>query len=194
MFNDVKIIEDKKEELLKSFYEIFQGRSNYQIENFVINSNFTDERRYAQCVLELQNKYYSIKRADITRRRLKKEIENETCPFNIEEKMLDIEQVEIALYGALREFDILYKLFKSFPKYTNEQLQEGETKYWIERLVTQAQQDIESQGTISAGNAEALRQANLLNGYYDRFMEIMSSSSEKIPSIINSNMKKIKDC
>lgn len=170
MNNDITIIENKKEELHKAFYEIFQGRSNYQIENFVVNQHFTPERRYAQCVLELQNKYYSIKKADISRRRLKHEIENDNCPFNVEEKMLELEQIDIAIVGALREFDILYNIFQQLPKYTNEQLQKSEAEYWIKRLTTQAQQDIESTGTISVGNAEALRQSNVIGNYSDRFI------------------------
>lgn len=168
---DITIIEDKHNELHNAFLEIFQGRSDYQIEYFVVKSHVSPERQYAQCVLELQNKYYSIKRADISRRKIQNEITKETCPFTIEEKQLDLEQLEIAIIGALREFHILYELYKSYPQYKNHELQVAEHKYWVDRLATQAQQDIEAHGTVSVGNAEALRQAGIIDDYSKRFFE-----------------------
>lgn len=185
MNTDITIIDNKKNELHEAFYEIFQGRSNYQIENFVINAHCTPERRYAQCVLELQNKYYSIKKADISRRKLQQEINNSKCPFTIEEIELELEQLELAIFGALREFDILYKIFQQLPKYNNEQLQQSETKYWIERLSTQAQQDIEAHGTISVGNAEALRQANIIGDYSTRFLQNIKNHTGLIKETMN---------
>jgi hypothetical protein len=75
------------------------------------------------------------------------------------------------MLGALREFDTLYKIYQKFPRYTNEQLQKAESKYWLERLTSQAQQDIESSGSVSVGNAEALRQVGVINSYSERFFE-----------------------
>ena len=171
MNTDITLIESKHNELHEAFLQIFQGRSDFQLENFVVNAHSTTERQYAQCVLELQNKYYSIKRADISRRKLRHEIETETCPFSIEEKQLDLEQLEIAIIGALREFDTLYRIYQSLPKYTNKELQNAEDKYWLERLTTQAQQDIEAHGAVSVGNAEALRQINVIKDYSNRFFQ-----------------------
>ena len=168
---DITLIEEKHNELHESFLEIFQGRSDFQIENFVVKSHTSPERQYAQCVLELQNKYYSIKRADISRRKIKNEISKEVCPYTIEEKNLDLEQIEIALIGALREFHILYELYKTYPHYNNKELQVAESKYWIDRLATQAQQDIEAHGAVSTGNAEALRQVGVITDYTKRFFE-----------------------
>ena len=167
----ITMIEEKYNELHEAFLEIFQGRSDFQIENFVVKAHASPERQYAQCVLELQNKYYSIKRADISRRKIKDEISKEVCPFVIEEKNLDLEQLEIAIIGALREFHILYQLYNKYPQYKNHELQVAESKYWIDRLATQAQQDIESHGAVSTGNAEALRQVGVINDYSKRFFE-----------------------
>ena len=168
---DITLIESKHNELHDAFLEIFQGRSDFQLENFVVNAHTSPERQYAQCVLELQNKYYSIKQADISRRKINHEIKNEECPFTIEEKQLELEQLDIAMLGALREFDTLYKIYQKFPRYTNKQLQKAESKYWLERLTSQAQQDIESSGSVSVGNAEALRQVGVINSYSERFFE-----------------------
>jgi len=172
---DIALIDRRHAELHEAFCQIFQGRSDYQLKNFVVSAHVTPERQYAQCVLELQHKYYAIKKADISRRKLQHELKTTTCPFTIEEKALDLEQIDIAMVGALKEFDTLYKIFQSLPKFSNEELQEAEAAYWAERLATQAQQDIEAHGTVSVGNAEALRQANILNGYAHRFFESMRS-------------------
>ena len=168
---DITLVESKHNELHDAFLEIFQGRSDFQLENFVVNAHTSPERQYAQCVLELQNKYYSIKQADISPRKINHQIKTETCPFAIEEKQLELEQLDIAMLGALREFDTLYKIYQKFPRYTNEQLQKAESKYWLERLTSQAQQDIESSGSVSVGNAEALRQVGVINSYSERFFE-----------------------
>lgn len=171
MSTDISNVNEKHNELHEAFLQIFQGRSNFQIDNFVVGMHMTPERQYAQCVLELQHKYYNIRRGDINRRKLIKEIEECKDEFDKEEKVLDLEQVEIAIIGALREFDHLYAIFQSMPKFTAEQLESGETKYWIERLAIQAQIDIEAHGAIGTGNAEALRQANMIKDYSKRFFE-----------------------
>lgn len=172
---DITLLENKHNELYQSFLEIFQGRSDFQLKNFVVNTHVSSERQYAQCVIELQNKYYTIKKADISTRKLKHKLKSETCPFKIEEIELELEQINIAIIGALREFDTLYKIYEKFPKYKNKDLQEAESKYWIERLTTQAQQDIEATGTISVGNAEALRQMGIIKSYSERFFESLQN-------------------
>jgi hypothetical protein len=57
------------------------------------------------------------------------------------------------------------------PKFTAEEMEAGETKYWLERLTIQAQIDIEAHGAIGTGNAEALRQIDLIRDYSKRFFE-----------------------
>jgi len=131
----------------------------------------TPERQYAQCVTELQAKYFAIKRADINRRRLLSELGDTQCQFDREEKEVSLQELEIALIGALREFDTLYQIYKSFPAFTHEQLQDAEESYWVDRIATQAQRDIEAHGSVSPGNAEALQQVGLIDGYSKRFLE-----------------------
>lgn len=171
MSTDISNVNEKHNELHEAFLQIFQGRSNFQLDNFVVGMHMTPERQYAQCVLELQHKYYNLRRGDINRRKLLKEIEECKDEFEKEEKILDLEQVEIAIIGALREFDHLYSIFKAMPKFSAEEMEAGENKYWIERLAIQAQIDIEAHGAIGTGNAEALRQVNLIKDYAPRFFE-----------------------
>lgn len=190
MNTDISIVDEKHKELHNAFLQIFNGRSQYQISNFVVGPHCTLERQYDQCVTELQAKYYSIKRADVTRRRLIKEIESVVDEFDKEEKKLDLEQLEIAIISNIREFDHLYSIFASMPKFTAEQLQEAEVKYWLERLSIQAQIDIDSTGSISTGNYDALRQIDLLNGHASRFMHHVKDHPG-VNEIINNIAKEI---
>lgn len=192
---DITDINEKHKELHNAFLQIFNGRSQYQISNFVVGPHCTLERQYDQCVTELQSKYYSIKRADVSRRRLIKEIESVVDDFEKEEKQLDLEQLEIAIISNIREFEYLYTIFNSMPKFTAEQLQEAEVKYWLERLSTQAQIDIDATGSISTGNYDALRQIDLLNGHTSRFMHFIKDHPgvNEIISNIAKEIEKSKD-
>jgi len=171
MDTSIEPIERKYDELHEQFLEAFQGRSDFQISNFVVGAHKSPERQFAQCMAELQAKYFSIKRADINRRRLKHEIENSACPFDIEEKEVTLQELSIALTGALREFDTLYQIYQQLPKFKNQELQEAERGYWLDRIAEQSQRDIEASGTVSSGNAEALRQVGLIDGYSERFLQ-----------------------
>lgn len=164
-------VKTAKEELYDSFINNLQGRSQYQIENFVVGMHNQPERQFSQISIELQHKYYNIRRADINRRKLLNDLEKETDPFKVEEMELDLEQMDIAIIGALREFDYLYQLYQKYPKYTAEQIEAAEHKYWVERLAVQAQIDIEAHGRIGTGNMEALRQAKMITGQEKRFFE-----------------------
>ena len=171
MNTSIEPIEQKYDELHDQFLEAFQGRSDFQISNFVIGAHKSPERQFAQCMAELQAKYFSIKRADINRRRIKHEIENCACPFDVEEKEVALQELEIALVGALREFDTLYQIYQQLPKFRNAELQDAEYTYWLDRIAEQAQRDIEATGAVGPGNAEALRQVGLIDGYSERFLQ-----------------------
>ena len=48
-------------DVLLAMAEVQQSRSNFQLQNFVVNQHDTDEMRYQQTVIELQQLYYTIK-------------------------------------------------------------------------------------------------------------------------------------
>lgn len=174
----ISSVEAKREELEAAFNQIFQGRSDFQIERFVVNAHVTPERQYAQCVLELQHKYYAIKKGEIQRRRMLRSLQLVEDPLDREEIVLDLEQHELAMKNSLHEFECLYGMFLSFPKFTREQLESAEAGYWARRLVIQAQQDVEERGSISAGNSEALRQIDVIQNYVERFAERVRDHSD----------------
>lgn len=189
---DITNINQKHKELHDSFMQIFNGRSQYQISNFVVGPHCTLERQYDQCVTELQAKYYNIKRADISRRKLLKELESVSDEFEKEEKLLDLEQSEIGIISNIREFNHLYSIYSSMPKFTAEQLQEAESKYWLERLSIQAQIDIDATGSISTGNYDALRQIDLVGGHASRLMHYIKDHPG-VNDIVNQIAREIED-
>jgi len=174
---NVSFVDTTRDELEGAFREIFQGRSNFQIEKFVVNAHVTSERQYAQCVLELQHKYFGIKKSDVARRRMLRDLEHVEDPLAREDILLDLQQHELAMLSALREFECLYSIFKSMPKFSRTELEKAESDYWFKRLVIQAQQDVEERGTISSGNSEALRQIDVIQDYEKRFLDSIAGSS-----------------
>ena len=164
----VQHIIDKGRQLKASFEDVSQPRSDYQLKNFVVGNHETPERKFLQIVLELQRKVVSIRRAQIGLRQLAaKWLEAETAD---ERELLDLdrEEAELAMLGAVREFNCLYAMYEACPKFTHEQMQAAEQGYWETRLARQATLDIEAGGRIGVGNLDALRQANMLPNLVER--------------------------
>jgi hypothetical protein len=167
------------EDLLQAFEEIQMARSPYILEHFVVGQHDTTEQRYAQCVLELQIKYDNIRRAILCREKLKIEqsrLERESVSLtelgkteearekelDAQVKGIDVEEQDRAMLGALREFQALHAIFKTFPKkYTRADLDNGQVDYWQKRLTRQANLDLQAHGRIQVGNADALRMAGM---------------------------------
>lgn len=157
------ITNDKKKELEDAFHAINQGRSDFQIHNFVIGQHDTDSRRFIQCVIELQAKTFNLRRQLIEKRKLLKKIESTS---NIDEKelaVIDLEELELSLESQVREWNTLYAIFKAMPKFSHEEIQNSEEQYWQLRLARQAQEDILSSGRISVGNLDAMWQAKQID-------------------------------
>jgi hypothetical protein len=163
---DIQQIKDAVADLHEAFAHIQQPRSDYQLRHFVVGQHDTEPNRYAQCVLELQIKYNAIRRGLLAKQKLEIEIQrliasgDEIDAISADEKKIDIEEVDLAISGAFREFQCLYAIWKSFSRqYTHQELQEAQEEYWQARLTRQAIQDLHAAGRISQGNQDALRQA-----------------------------------
>lgn len=152
-------------EMHGAFDAIQQPRSDYQIEKFVVGQYDSPERQYMQCVLELSIKHDNIRRALLERQRIGLDIEalgqranDSRASLDLLERQYDLENTDRAILGALREFDVLFAIYESLPKFTHEQLQAAEADYWQRRLRRQANDDIATIGAVAHGNREALRQ------------------------------------
>jgi hypothetical protein len=134
----------------------------------VVNSKFTEEQQYAQCVLELSIAYDNLRTAECNAE-LKEieifEIKGKTRKAQLQRKLkeIELEQLNRARLGAEREFGFLFTKWQSYPKkYTREDLNKAQEKEYKLRLETQAQQDLNATGRISQGNQEGLRQIGIL--------------------------------
>ena len=155
-------VENQVVDLRTAFEDIQQPRSDFQIEHFVIGQHDTDERSYVQCVLELQAKYDGIKRAMFKRERIFTQLESMNCDItsiDYREIMFELEVLDRSLLGMTREFKTLYTIWKSMPKFTYNQIQGAEERYWRLRLKRQATQDLNATGRVGVGNQEAIAQA-----------------------------------
>ena len=151
---------------------IAQSRSNFQIKNFVLLQHDVPERQYQQCLIELNQKLNNIKRQEIEMKRLVAKLDKETDEDERTLIELNIEELAFSLKSQMREAGTLYTLFREYPKYTYEQLQDAEAGYWVKRLARQAEIDVlQRTSGIGAGNLDALRQAGLINGFAESFLE-----------------------
>lgn len=162
-------------DLLKAFDEIQMPRTPYVLKHFVVEQHLHKPQQYAQCVLELQVKYDSIRRAILNREKLlleKQKIEAEAKKtrrlddrrikeIEAETKQLDVEEQDRSMKGALREFSALYAIFKTYKPYTRKDLDEAQEEYWHARLTMQANHDVLSTGRVGAGNLDSLRMIGL---------------------------------
>ncbi len=150
--------------LQQAFIEIQMPRTPFALENFVVNSKFTDQQRYAQCVLELSIAYDNLRLANLSLEKAKIEmaaIDTTTRLGEIDKEMkqIEVEQTERAVVGAIREFEFLYDMWEKFPKkYTREELNNASQEEYTKMLETQAHHDLNAHGRISVGNQEGLRQ------------------------------------
>ena len=159
------------ESLRDDILSIQQPRSDYQLEHFVVGSHDLPGRQRAQAILELQAKLFAIQRNQLEQQRIEIEIkqnkskvadtyEGKLAELEVSRLEVNLAELELTRIGSLRETEFLLKLLGSLPKYTYEQLQEEEQKYWERRLERQALEDVVQMGRVSAGNLDAILQTH----------------------------------
>jgi len=157
------------EDIVSRFPEIIQSRSNFQIQNFVLNQHDTDEMKYMQCINELQNLYYTIKKVTLDLKKAEIEIDrlrktgDEIDEIEAQKKEIFLEETRIIGVGAFRELDILLNILHSFPRYTRKDIEENQKIYWEKRLSRQALFDSISSNTSHSAQLESLRQIGAID-------------------------------
>ena len=164
----MEVTTELHKELMQAFDEIQMPRTPYVLEELIVNTKFTDEQRYAQCVLEMSIAYDNLRLAQIDMSL--KQLQIDELNDSVEKqrlkklkKQIELEQTQRAVLGAEREFTYLFNLWRKFKKqYTREELNEAQPLEYKMRLETQALLDMKSkQLWISAWNLEWLRQINI---------------------------------
>lgn len=134
-------------EIVELFAEISQSRSDYQLEKFVVNQHDTDEMRYVQTLLEIQNIYYSVKHMNLEAKKDKIKLErlratgDEIDAIEAEQLELGMERASLAALGTYRELETLLKILSQFPRYTRADIEANQLEYWTKRMHRQIETD-----------------------------------------------------
>jgi hypothetical protein len=165
---------DVEKELLAAMMEVPFGNSRFQIETFILNDP-KPERAYRQALLEISEKYKSLKQAQFRRRKLDVELrrlekkqaehddpfERELAGIEIEEKTFDISQEDKMIHDAIIQLKVYSDFLQTVPKFTREEFETAEPEYWRMRALMQSEMDVAATGRISAGNADMLAKIGL---------------------------------
>jgi hypothetical protein len=165
-----------KETILANATQFATGQTDYQNDNFVMNSHVTKYRQVRQALLEIENRYHGIKKIKLDVRRdeikikaLERDLEKCEDELEIELIRLDIEELQSdndirkrKLHRQEQEIDVFVKRVQEEVE-SEEDIQryfdqdpEEERKYWIARMGKQAAMDILSFGRISTGNLDSI--------------------------------------
>jgi len=181
-------------ELREAFKTTCQSRSDYQIERFVVGDHETPQRRYLQCLVEMQRKVSEISLSEVNAEELEDKIalakeriavasndyERREQEREIRKAEINKWQLDLYVEGLLREFNKLYALFKQLPAYTADELRDAEEQYWQIRKAKQAQQQLDSSNAVAPDMLNVLSLVGLVpDDFSDRFNKILIAAKEK---------------
>jgi hypothetical protein len=152
-----------------------RGMSDFQMKQFVINSQLTPVKQLQQVVMESEVREENLRKAEYEDKKnqlkieiLQKKRERETDPLYQMEIDLEIHQLEEKIYLNVKEVKRIKNELVTFYEvlqYFNDNFDIGEMlsmkdtleiDYWVKRLGRQAGLDIVSTGRISTGNLQAM--------------------------------------
>jgi predicted transcriptional regulator len=160
------------DEINKAIAEVQQPRSRFQLERFVLGQHATDEMRYYQTVIELQDAIYKYKIAKINVQKSELKIAklratgDELDELKAQEVELGLAQTKFAMLGAEREMKHLLEIFDGFThKYTREEIETAQPDYWQTRLTNNAKAMLMGGSSVNAAHIEAMEQAGVLDSF-----------------------------
>jgi hypothetical protein len=152
--------------------EVQQPRSRFQLERFVLGQHATDEMRYYQTVLELQDAIYKYKLAKINVQKSELKIAklrstgDDLDELKAQERELGLAQTRFAMLGAEREMKHLVEIWDSFQhKYTRDEIESAQPDYWQARLTNNARAMLMGGSSVNAAHIEAMEQAGVLDSF-----------------------------
>ena len=160
------------QEVEKAIAEVQQPRSRFQLERFVLGQHATEEMRYYQTVIELQDAIYkyklavlSVKKANIKIAKLRA-TGDELDELKAQQLELGLAQTSFAMVGAEREMKDLLEIFDTFThKYTREEIEAAQPDYWQARLTNNAKAMLMGGQRVNAAHIEAMEQAGVLESF-----------------------------
>jgi hypothetical protein len=133
----------------EAFFDIPFGNSKFQIENFIINGAHTPERAYRAIGLTMRAKiqalreaYYALKKQEVDIEEAQEKVasayhtkwEKKRAAIEIEQKEEMKRDAKKLINDALAELSYLYAVFQKMPRFTRDQFEAGERKYFEIRL------------------------------------------------------------
>mgnify|MGYP001202828936 CR=1 FL=1 len=184
------VLSGKEKDWISAAYRLEGGQSKYQNQNFVVGSQITPYKKVQQALLELQMRdntrvevEYSLKKNNIARKKLERELRDTDDPLDRELLELEIEksdydrslfaeklkhvQREMSVFIDELEETVDPNLGLEYYLDTNE---EEDKKYWQSRMAKQAACDIIAFGHIGTGNMDSIMnlpeqdQVNIFSG------------------------------
>lgn len=146
---------------------IDQSRSRYQLERFVVGQHHTPEMQYVQLVRELHGATNALEEGMLKIELMRAEAEelresglrSDQIAADIKER--SIEKKLLSLESTKREIAIMHEMLEAYPRYTRDQIEAGQERYWQERLVRVAQMQALA-GGVGWAHIEALWQADAI--------------------------------
>jgi len=141
--------EDVIKEIEEAFFDIPFENSQFQTEHFVINAALTPERAYRAIGLRMNNRLRALREAQFGRMREDIDIEEmeeqlkayglskyskRRLEIDIQQKLSNRAFTDKLINDAIKELNVLYYHFKRLPRFTREQFEAAEGKYFIESL------------------------------------------------------------
>lgn len=170
------------EEIDKAIAEVQQPRSRFQLERFVLGQHATEEMRYYQTVIELQDMIYKYKLAQIAVKKSEAKVAKlrktgeELDELKAQEIELGLVQTRFTMVGAEREIAHLVDIWNSFDKkYSREEIEQAQPDYWQARLTNNAKAMLMGGSGVNAAHIEAMEQAGILDNFV---AEIENSKKE----------------
>jgi hypothetical protein len=160
------------EQIESAIAEVQQPRSRFQLERFVLGQHATDEMKYYQTLIELQDSIYKYKLAQINVKKSELKIarlrstKDDLDELKAQELELGLAQTQFAMLGAEREMKHLIEIWNGFEKkYTRAEIEAAQPDYWQARLTNNAKAMLMGGSSVNAAHIEAMEQAGVLDSF-----------------------------
>ena len=189
------------DQVLKEMENVPFGNSHFQ------NSFFTDgqeapERRYRHVLLQLNKKIQALKACEFRRQRLDldlEELDEKIDGLKLTElpgtditrsrRRLEIDKAEKEwglkselqlIKDAMVEVETYLKMLQGLPKPTRQEFEQGELKYWRQRLEGDARRELVEKSTVGVGTLKALEQIGIVpEGRNDKGQLVLNDAGYK---------------
>ena len=168
-----------KEELMEFALDVAEPYSDFQMTNFVLNTQITNYRILRQAILEIESRSQVVFTIELAIRRNEAEIEEfdedleaynggpagkKLIQIEKERTIYDLRVNKKRLLQAQSELDLLTNKvedvygsdIEAVKHELNDNAEAKEQHYWVSRLAKQAAMDMAAQGRIGVGNMEAI--------------------------------------